>query len=98
MRTVKDWKKARRSLESWRRRLTRLSVRLKRPRVIDVVPVDFITGEPVERLGEPRQAFSGQLVYFTGADATFRRPRGAILVVDTYELESISDGRTRVEP
>lgn len=98
MRTIRGWKKARGKLETWRRTLARVQVTLKRPRVIDAVAVDFITGEPVERLGEPKKKFTAQLVYFTGVDATFRRPRGALLVVDTYELEALSDGKTRFLP
>jgi hypothetical protein len=34
-------------------------------------------------------------IYFTNADLTIRRPSGAILVIDRYEVGSISDGKTR---
>jgi hypothetical protein len=34
-------------------------------------------------------------IYFTNADLTMRRPSGAILVIDRYEVGSISDGKTR---
>lgn len=98
MRTVTGWKKARGVLEAWRKKLASLQVTLKRPRAIDIVPVDFITGEPVAHAGQPRRTFRAQLVYFTPDDATLRRPKGALLVVDTYELESLSDGRTTVQP
>ena len=47
---------------------------------------------------KPTTAFRGQLIYFTNADLTLRRPSGAILVIDRYEVEAISDGKTRLEP
>ena len=85
-------------MERWRRTLATVGVRLKRPRVIDVVPIDFVSGEPVERQGKPSRTFRGRLIYFTNADMTIRRPSGAILVVDNYEIVSISDGKLRFEP
>ena len=72
--------------------------KLKRPRVIDVVPIDFVSGEPVEHEGKPTQKFRGHLVYHTNADVTIRRPSGAILIIDNYEIASISNGKTRLEP
>lgn len=75
-----------------------LTVELKQPRVIDVVPIDFVSGEPVEREGKPTKSFREQLIYFTNADLTIRRPSGAILVVDRYEVVAISDGKTSLEP
>ena len=82
----------------WRKDLKMLTVELKQPRVIDVVPIDFVSGEPVERKGTPTQKFQGQLIYFTSDDVTIRRPSGALLVVDNYGLVAISDGKTRFEP
>jgi len=98
MRTIHGWKKARPALEAWRKKLASVQVVLKQPRAIDIVPVDFISGEPVVREGQAKKKFRGQLIYFTADDATLRRPSGALLVVDTYELESLSDGKTRVLP
>ena len=71
---------------------------LKQPRVIDVVPIDFVSGEPVEREGTPTNKFRGQLLFLTNADLTIRRPSGAILVIDRYEVVAISDEKTRFEP
>ena len=97
-RTIRTWKKAQALLERWRRNLASVQVELKQPRVIDVVPIDFVSGEPVERKGTPTHKFGGQLIYFTNADVTIRRPSGAILVVDRYEVVTISDGKTCFEP
>ena len=97
-RIVRGWGKARALLERWRKDLKTLTVELKQPRVIDVVPIDFVSGEPVEREGKPTKSFRGQLIYFTNADLTIRRPSGAILVIDRYEVVTISDGKTRFEP
>jgi hypothetical protein len=98
VRTVQGWRKAAATLERWRRNLTRVEVRLKRPRVIDIVPVDYLSGEPSSREGIPQQRFQGKLVFFTKDDATLRRPAGALLIIDTYEVESLTDGKTRVVP
>jgi len=75
-----------------------LTVELKQPRVIDVVPIDFVSGEPVEREGTPTNKFRGQLLYLTNADLTIRRPSGAIQMIDRYALVAISDKKTRFEP
>ena len=96
--TVHSWKQAKALLEQWRRDLANVNVELKRPRVIDVVPIDFVSGEPVEREGTPTNRLRGQVVYFTNADVTLRRPSGAILVIDNYEIISMSDGKKRFEP
>jgi len=96
--TIQSWKRAKPLLERWRKNLTPLAVELKQPRVIDVVPIDFVSGEPVERRGKPTKRFRGQLIYFTNADMTMRRSSGAILVIDRYEVVAISDGKTRFEP
>lgn len=96
--TIRGWKQARTFLERWRRNLTAVQVELQRPRVIDVVPIDFVGGEPIGREGDPKQRFRGQLIYFTSADMTIRRASGAILVIDNYEIVAISDGKTRFEP
>ena len=97
-RSIQSWKQARPLLERWRKDLRTLTVELKQPRVIDVVPIDFVSGEPVKREGKPTKKIRGQLIYFTNADLTIRRPSGAILVVDNYELVAISGGKTRFEP
>ena len=97
-RMIRSWKHARFALERWRRNLTTLQVKLKQPRVIDAVPIDFIGGEPAEREGKPTRRFWGELIYLTKDDVTIRRPSGAILVVDTYEVASLSDRKTRLEP
>jgi len=55
-------------------------------------------GEPVEREGTPTNRFRGQVVYFTNADVTLRRPSGAILVIDNYEIIAMSDRKKRFEP
>ena len=97
-RTIRNWKAARTRLERWRKHLKTLTVELKQPRVMDVVPIDFVSGEPVEREGRPTKSFCGQLIFFTNADLTMRRPSGAILVIDRYGVVAISDGRTRFAP
>lgn len=71
---------------------------LKRPRAIDAVPIDFLRGEPVERGGPAGRKFQGRLLYFTGTYVTIRRPTGAILVVDNYEIAALSDSHWRLEP
>lgn len=96
--TIRSWKYARPTLERRRRNLATLQVELKRPRVIDALPIDFIGGEPVEHKGKPTHRFRGELIYFTKDDVTIRRPSGTILVVDTYEVASLSDRKTRLEP
>lgn len=98
MRTISGWRKAKTQLERWRKSLARLRVTLKRARPVDATAVDLASGEPFAPSGRPQTRFSAQLVYFTSADFTFRRPSGAVLVIDTYELESLSDGKTRVLP
>ena len=96
--TVHSWKQAKRLVERWRSNLAALQVGPKRPRVIDVVPTNFVGGEPVEREGKPTSRFRGQLIRFTKDDMTICRPSGAILVIDTYEIVAISDGKIRFEP
>ena len=96
--TVRGWREARTLVERWRKDLKTLTVELKQPRVIDLVPIDFVSGEPVEREGKPTKRLRGQLIYFTNADLTIRRPSGAILVIDRYEVSAISDGKTRFVP
>src|SRR5437870_13421893 len=94
---IRSRKEAQRLLERWRKKLTNLQIELKRPRVIDVVPVDFLRDEVPDRQGESTQKFRGQLIFFTKDDVTIRRPSGAILVIDSYEITAISDGKTRFE-
>ena len=95
---IDSWKGAGPLFEQRREEPRTLTVELRQPRVIDTVPIDFVSGEPAEREGKPTAAFRGQLIYFTNADRTLRRPSGAILVIDRYEVKAISDGRTRFEP
>jgi hypothetical protein len=71
--TIQSWKGATPRLERWRKDLKTLTVELKQPRVIDVAPIDFVSGEPVEREGPPTNKFRGQLLYLTNADLTIRR-------------------------
>jgi hypothetical protein len=68
--TVRGWREAGALLERWRKDLKALTVELKQPRVIDLVPIDFVSGEPVERKGKPTKEFRGQLIYMTKADLT----------------------------
>ncbi len=97
-RTVRGWREATGLLNRWRKDLKTLTIELKQPRVIDVAPIDFVSGEPVEREGKPTKKFRGQLIYFTNDDVTVRRPSGPILVIDRYEVVAISDGNARFEP
>ena len=85
-------------LERWRKNCSPVRVELKQPRAIDVVPIDFLRGEPVKRQGAVRRKFVGRLIYFTNADVTIRRPSGAILVIDNYEIASLSDSKTLLAP
>lgn len=96
--TIRSWKQAKGLLERWRKNLTTVAVELKQPRVIGVEPIDFVGGERVERKGEAKKTFRGQLIYFTDADVTIRRPSGALMVIDSYEFVAISNGKTRFEP
>jgi len=98
MRTIQGWRKARPQLERWRKSLARLRVALARARPVDASAVDLASGEQIAPGAAPQSRFRAQLIYFTSADATLRRPSGALLVIDTYELESLSDGKTRVLP
>jgi hypothetical protein len=95
---IQRWKGAKPLLERWRKSLTNVAVKLKQPRIIDVESFDFVGGEPVGRKGQPTQIFRGQLIYFTNDDVTIRRPSGAVLVVDNYEIVAVSDGKTRLAP
>jgi hypothetical protein len=96
--TVRGWREAAGLLNRWRKDLKTLTIELKQPRVIDLVPIDFVSGEPIEREGKPTKKFRGQLIYFTNDDVTVRRPSGAILVIDRYEVVAFSDGKTRFVP
>lgn len=98
MRTIRGWNKAQQVLEGWRRSLTDLQVSLKRARAIEITPVDLVTGESLASKESPKRRFKSKLIYFTNEDLTLRRPSGALLIVDTYELASLSDGKTRVLP
>jgi len=48
---VHTWKQAQVVVERWRKNLTNVQVELKQPRVIDVSPIDFVSGEPIDRKG-----------------------------------------------
>jgi len=50
---VHTWKQAQVVVERWRKNLTNVQVELKQPRVIDVSPIDFVSGEPIDRKGTP---------------------------------------------
>jgi hypothetical protein len=97
-RAVRGWREAGTLLERWRKDLNTLTVELKQPRAIDLVPIDFVSGEPVAREEKPTKKLRGQLIYFTNADLTIRRQSGAILVIDRYEVVAVSDGKTRFAP
>jgi len=98
-RKVTAWKQARALFESWRKTNAQVKVELRRPRVIDIVPIDFLRGEPVgPAAGSPTRSFHGRLIYHTPDDITIRRPSGAILIIDNYEIQSISDARTCFAP
>ena len=45
----------------------------------------------------PAVKFRGQLIFFTKDDVTIRRPSGAILVIDNYEIAALSDGKACFE-
>ena len=96
---IRSWKQARRLFEKWRKACATVKVELRRPRVIDVVPIDFLSGEPAEGTAtQGTRIFRGRLIYHTTADVTIRRPSGAILIIDNYELAALSDSRSRFEP
>jgi len=97
-RIIRSWAQGRALLERWRRNCSRVRVELKQPRAISVVSTDFLRGEPAERAGPARRKFEGRLIYYTNADVTIRRPSGAILVVDNYEIAALSDAKSRLEP
>ena len=52
-RIVHTWKQAQVVVERWRKNLTNVQVELRQPRVIDVSPIDFVSGEPIDRKGTP---------------------------------------------
>ncbi|MFQ5777258.1 MAG: hypothetical protein ACE5IP_04560 [Terriglobia bacterium] len=95
---IRSWTQARVLLEGWRKKLTTVQVELRRPRIIDVAPVDLLRDEPVERAGRPVTKFRAQVIYLTRADVTVRRPSGALLVIDNYEIAALADRKTRFQP
>ncbi|MBI3405272.1 MAG: hypothetical protein HY046_07410 [Acidobacteria bacterium] len=101
---VHGWRKAAPILERWRRAAAKIEIQLRRPRIIDAAPIDFIRGEIISQptsgraLGQEASRFSGHLIFFTKDDITVRRPSGAILVIDNYEIAALGDGRSRIEP
>jgi hypothetical protein len=99
VKTIHSWKQARGLFEKWRKSCASVKVELRRPRVIDAVPIDFLRGEPAEGTAtQGTRVFRGQLIYHTAADVTIRRPSGAILIIDNYEIAALSDSRSRFEP
>jgi hypothetical protein len=95
--TVGTWKQAQLLLEQWRRDLVEVDFELKQSRVIDPVSTDSASGEPIEGAISAANRFRGQVVYFTDADVTVRRPSGAMLVLDKSEIAAVSDGKVRLE-
>jgi hypothetical protein len=102
---IRAWRDLRPLLDRWRRSAASLHVELRRPRAIDVVPIDFVQGEllpgpsqPSAKSAAPTTRFTGRLIFATRDDITFRRPSGAILVIDNYEIASLSDGHTLFQP
>src|SRR5437879_2856559 len=63
MKVIQSRERAQALFEGWRKKLTNLHIELKRLRVIDVVPVDFLRDEPPEREGQPTQRFRGRLIF-----------------------------------
>jgi len=63
MRVIQSRERAQALFEGWRKKLTNLQIELKRPRIIDVVPADFLRDEVPERQGQPTQKFRGQLIF-----------------------------------
>jgi hypothetical protein len=55
---IHSWKNARPLLERWRKDLKMLTIELKQPRVIDTVPIDFVSGSR-SKARESRQRHSG---------------------------------------
>lgn len=82
-------------LDRWRKDLTEIEIRLKYPKVIDLLP-DSASGEPVNGDGAVKR-FCGQIIYFTDKAVTVRRPCGTILALENDEILQLSDGRDRVE-
>src|SRR5215467_14182840 len=82
--TILSWKSARPFFDHWRKELKTLTVELKEPRVIDAVPIDSVSGEPIERERRPTTTFQRRLIYFTNSNLTMRRPSKTILVIDRY--------------
>jgi hypothetical protein len=92
---IHSWKSARPLGDRRRKDLKTLTVAHKQPRVIDTVRIDFVSGESIEREGKGNN-IARTAHYERRADV--RRPSGAILVIDRYEVMSVSDGKTRLEP
>jgi len=56
-----------------------------------------VSGEASEREGKPtKKDFEDDAFTFTNADLTYRRPSGAILVIDRYEGQFDFGWKTRV--
>lgn len=98
LRLIRTWKAARPILERWRRASASIEVELRTPREIDAAAIDFIRGEPTKAGGKPKRVFRTRLLDAGSADIVVRRPSGAILVIDLYEIVSLSDGTTRIAP
>jgi hypothetical protein len=94
--SVSSWTQARPLLEQWRRGLVEVDIELKQPRIIEPLPTDSASGEPIEN-GSAVGRFRGEVVYFTDADAMVRLRSGAMLVLDKDEIAAMSDGKNRFE-
>ena len=95
--TVGSWKQAQPLLAQWRRDLVEVDVMLKQPWAIGPVSTDSASGEPINGNGKTENRFQGQIIYFTDADVTVRRPSAEILVLGSYEIAAMSDGKNRFE-
>ncbi len=95
--TVGSWKQAQPLLEQWRRDLVEVDVMLKQPWAIGPVSTDSASGEPIDGNGKTENRFRGQIIHFTDADVTVRRPSAEILVLGSYEIAAMSDGKNRFE-
>jgi hypothetical protein len=52
---------------------------------------EFIVANSPEMHSCPHKSIRREVVYFTNADVTVRRPYGAILVIYNYEITAMSD-------
>ena len=95
MRVIRSWKQARAVFERWRVNLMNVQVELKLPGLSVSRPLTLLEESRWRKKGSPMDRFDGQLIYFTEDDVTVRRPSGAILAIDNYEIVALTDGKTR---